>query len=132
MYARHRDVLCEITASENINALATGVQQIGGGDMLNAGNLAGSWGSYYPQGDTVKYAKETAGLGVYLPAGTESQNRQSGVDNLIIMPYKKGETLRFYMTCISAKEEECNIKTADTFFSYLKSWSNELLPVEIK
>jgi hypothetical protein len=132
MYARHRDVLCEVTASEDISALATGVQQIGGGNLLYNDHLVGSWGSYYPQNDTVKYAKETAGLGVYVPAEINSQNEESGVDNLIVMPYKKGETLQFYLTCISEKEYGCPIKTSDVFFSYLKAWRDVLKTIQIK
>ena len=131
MYARHRDALCEITASENIDAIVTGVQQIGGGEMIYGDRLVGSWGSHYPQGDTIKYAKETAGLGVAVLDNVKSKNEVSGVDNLLIMPYTKGETLSFYLTCVSEKEELCSIKTADAFFDYLKTWRNTLQPIEV-
>ena len=131
MYARHRDALCEITASENIDAIVTGVQQIGGGEMIYGDRLVGSWGSHYPQGDTIKYAKETAGLGVAVLDNVKSKNEVSGVDNLLIMPYTKGETLSFYLTCVSEKEELCSIKTADAFFAYLKEWRNTLQPIEV-
>ena len=131
MYARHRDALCEITASENIDAIVTGVQQIGGGEMIYGDRLVGSWGSHYPQGDTIKYAKETAGLGVAVLDNVKSKNEVSGVDNLLIMPYTKGETLSFYLTCVSEKEELCSIKTADAFFVYLKEWRNTLQQIEV-
>ena len=59
LYARHRDVIAEVSASEDIDKLATGVQQIGGGACFQSNQLVGSWGSWYPQPDTVKYARET-------------------------------------------------------------------------
>lgn len=132
MYARHRDAVVEIRATENINHLATGVQQIGGGSLHSTNELVGSWGSHYPQPDTVKYAKETAGLGVHVPRVYNGKHVMDGVNNLILMPYKKGEVLRFYMTCVAAKEENNSITSDNKFFAYLKEWSGALLPVIVK
>ncbi|MDR2840565.1 MAG: DUF4861 domain-containing protein [Paludibacter sp.] len=135
MYARHRDALCEISANADIDNLTTGVQQIGGGELLKDNNLVGSWGSWYPQGDTVKYKKETAGLGVYVPnqdVSTKIYPILSGVDNLVVFPVKKNTTFSFYLTSVSAKEEFCPIKSANDFFEYLKTWQQSLKPIEVK
>lgn len=126
LYARHRDAVCEITASDDIKNIATGVQQIGRGELLAENDLAGSWGTYYPQPDSVKYGKETAGLGVYVPGKYLSRQVQSGVDNLLLMEYKKGEILRFYLTAAWLKEEKDPFTTAESFFAYLKKWKENL------
>jgi len=132
IYARHRDAVCEITASEDIENLATGVQQIGGGQLLNSNELVGSWGNYFPQPDSVKYGKETAGLGVYVPMQCKGKQVQSGVDNLILMPYKKGEVLHFYLTAAALKEENTSFTASDKFFAYLTKWKEELKTIEVK
>jgi hypothetical protein len=132
LYARHRDVITEITTSGDIEILATGVQQIGGGACFQSNQLVGSWGSWYPQPDTVKYAKETAGLGLYMPKEYKGKQIMNGVNNLIVFPHKKEETTRFYFTVIAEKEEQNNIKTAEDFFKYLNNWRRGLKPIVVE
>ena len=132
-YARHRDVIAEITASEDIETLATGVQKIAGGPLFsNDKGLVGSWGSDYPQNDTIKYQKETVGLGVYVPLQYVGRHVEDKVNKLILMPYKKGETIRFHLTTVWAREEFCSIKDSSHFFDYLKSWSNGLQSIVVE
>jgi len=133
LYARHRDVVAEIRASEDIAFLATGVQQTGGGPVLsNKQGLVGSWGTYYPVTDTIKYAKQTVGLGVCVPEISVLKQVMVGADNLILMPYHKGEILRFYLTAVSRKEENTPYTSDTQFFDYLRQWGNELKPVIVK
>ena len=133
LYARHRDAITEVRASEDIAFLATGVQQTGGGPLFsNKQGLVGSWGTYYPVTDTIKYAKQTVGLGVCVPEISVIKHVTVGADNLILMPYHKGETLRFYLTAVSRKEENTPYTTEKPFFDYLTQWANELKPVIVK
>lgn len=127
MYARHRDVICEVTATEDINQLATGVQTIAVGPVLtdNAG-LVGSWGTDFPVTDTIKYEKQTCGLGVYIPQNTNIKYVTEGLNNLYLMPYKKGTTLRFYLTATAMKEEKNPFTTSEQFFAYLRKWAESL------
>ncbi len=132
LYARHRDGICEVRASENIDNLATGVQTIEGGPtMTNIKGLVGSWGKNFPVTDTVKYEKQTLGLGVYVPLFYVNKQVTEGRNNLILMPYKKGETLRFYFTAAARKELQHPFTSSTEFFAYLKKWSNSLKPVTI-
>lgn len=133
-YARNRDVHVEVCASENIDCLATGVQKIGNeGLLLSSEGIVGSWGTDFPVNDTIKYAKETCGLGVAVPEKHIVTQSIEGQNNLILMNYKKGEVLKFYLTALSFKEEENPIKDADAFFKYLGCWRQSLLsPIEIK
>ena len=133
LYARHRDGICEVRASEDITNLTTGVQTIAGGPaMTNIKGLLGSWGTDYPVTDTIKYEKQTCGLGVYIPKQFVKNQLTEGQNNLILMPYHKGETLRFYFTATALKEELKPFTTSAQFFAYLKKWSEALQPVVIK
>ena len=131
LYARHRDAICEVRASENIDNLATGVIIIKNGEMLNNKGLVGSWGTDYPVTDTIKYAKQTAGVGLYVPQTVKYKHEVEGINNLLLLNYKKGDTLRFYFTAAAMKEEKNPFTNSDQFFKYLKDWS-ELKPVIVK
>lgn len=132
IYARHRDVIAEIRASNDIQNLATGVQMIGGGPCMHSDQLVGTWGSWYPQPDTVKYAKETVGLGLYLPQQFRGKQHMDGVNNILLFPVKSGELVRFHFTTIATKEENQPVQSADAFFNYLINWSKSLSPIHIK
>lgn len=133
LYARHRDGICEVRASEDVANLATGVQTIKGGPTTtDKKGLVGSWGTDYPVTDTIKYEKQTVGLGVFVPQPYAAKQVVEGLNNLVLMPYKKGETLRFYFTAVARKEEKDPFTSAEQFFSYLKNWSASLKPVVVK
>jgi hypothetical protein len=133
LYARHRDGICEVRASENIENLATGVQGIKAGPTMSDNKgLVGSWGADYPVTDTVKYEKQTVGLGVFVPMPYAKKQVVQGLNHLILMPYKKGETLRFYLTAAALKEEKKAFTSAEQFFAYLKNCSAALRPVVVK
>jgi len=132
IYARHRDMQAEVICSEDIEKLSTGVQQIGGGACFKSNQLLGSWGSWYPQPDTVKYKKETVGLGLFMPQKYQGKQVMDGVNNLIVAPCKKGEVLRFYVTAVATKEKNQSIRSAEEFFKYLDGWRRGLEPVIVQ
>lgn len=132
LYARHRDGIAEVLASEDIANLATGVQTIAGGPTVSdKKGLVGSWGTDFPVTDTVKYKKQTVGLGVFVPTKFVNKQVVEGMNNLVLMPYKKGETLRFYFTAAARKEENNPFTSSIQFFAYLKNWST-MEPVIVK
>ena len=133
LYARHRDAICEVRASEDIDNLVTGVETIADGPtMIDKKGLLGSWGTDFPVTDTVKYEKQTVGLGVYVPQPYVKKQIVEGLNNLILMPYKKGETLRFYFTAAARKEEKDSFTSSAQFFAYLNKWCKELEPLKLK
>jgi len=133
LYAHHRDGICEVRASDDMANLATGVQTIAGGPtMTDNKGLVGSWGTDFPVTDTVKYEKQTVGLGVYVPQKLVNKQAVEGLNNLILMPYHKGETLRFYFTAAARKEEKDPFTSSEQFFAYLKNWKTTLEPVVVK
>ncbi len=134
LYAHHRDVMCEVFLSEPLETLVTGVQKVGNGLNYHAysrntynGQVNGAWGTDWPVNDTVKYAKETIGLGVYVPA--PYWKRWFKVDKGTSAGYilfKPATYLRFYLTVVSQKENNPPMRTPIEFWDYLDKWAEDL------
>ena len=137
MKAGHRDMRCDVFTSETIEGLCTGVQTIpakGGKDtvsiILPNGVLLASWGTDWPVNDSAKYAKETVGLGVFIPkefAGDLVHDKQNNlcILNSQITNHKSQmcATAHFYLTCCGATKENHPVaKTAEEWIAYLKKW----------
>lgn len=135
--AGHRDMRCDVVCSEPIEGLCTGVQTIpakGGKDtvsiILPNGVLLASWGTDWPVNDSAKYAKETVGLGVFIPkefAGELVHDKQNNlcILNSQITNHKSQmcATAHFYLTCCGATKENHPVaKTAEEWIAYLKKW----------
>lgn len=131
MQAGHRDMRCDVQLSEEVKGLCTGVQTIpakGGKDtatiMLQNGILLASWGTDWPVNDSVKYAKETVGLSIFIPkefAGEQVHDKQN---NLCLL---KGTKPHFYLTCVGATKENHPVATSATeWYAYLRRWAKTL------
>ena len=125
MLAGHRDMRCDVNLSEPIEGLCTGVQTIpakGGKDtvtiILPNGILLAAWGTDWPVNDSAKYAKETVGLGVFIPkefAGSPVHDKQN---NLCLL---KGTKPHFYLTCVGATKENHPVASSATeWYAYLR------------
>ena len=139
MQAGHRDMRCDVFLSEEIEGLCTGVQTIpakGGKDtitmILPNGVLLASWGTDWPVNDSVKYAKETVGLAVFIPkqfAGDLVQDKQNNLCILNTLPFREGMGVgcHFYLTCCGATKENHPVATtAEEWFAYLRRWAKNL------
>lgn len=136
IFAHHRDMLCEVFLSAPLDSLCTGVQAIPAKqtattpksfykDLSSQGVLLGSWGTDYPVNDTVKYAKETVGLGVFVPAKYAARPVEDMRNNLVL--FAPATYLRFYLTTVAAtKEDNPPATTEETFYRYLDTWRNGL------
>ena len=134
MRAGHRDMRCDVHVSEPVEGLCTGVQNIpakGPNDQsqitnyqLENGVLLASWGTDWPVNDTVKYAKETVGLAVFIPKAYAGELVQDKSNNLCLL---KGTTPHFYLTvCGATKENHPVATTAEEWFAYLRKWAKTL------
>ena len=142
MQAGHRDMRCDVYVSEPIKGLCTGVQTIPakGPDYksqishirLENGVLLASWGTDWPVNDSAKYAKETVGLGVFIPkeyAGELVHDKSNNLCLLNALPFREGSGLglHFYLTCCGATKENRPVaKTAEEWIAYLKKWAKGL------
>ena len=134
--AGHRDMRCDVTLSEAVEGLCTGVQFIPAKSstprtpsdtsiiILPNGVLLASWGTDWPVNDSAKYAKETVGLAVFIPksyAGALVHDKQN---NLCLL---KGTTPHFYLTCCGATKESHPVATnATEWLIYLRRWAKHL------
>ena len=132
--AGHRDMRCDVRVSEPVEGLCTGVQTIpakGANDQsqitnyqLQNGVLLVSWGTDWPVNDTVKYAKETVGLAVFIPKAYAGELVQDKSNNLCLL---KGTTPHFYLTvCGATKENHPVATTAEEWLIYLRRWAKHL------
>lgn len=124
LYAGHRDCIVEVTADTDLDNIVTGVQKVNGGreGLLKEKDMVGCWGTDWPVNDTVKYAKETVGLGVYVPEEFVVKNVEDKANNLLLLHYTKGKTMRYFITCCSMKERGAAVTNRDEFFKYLEQW----------
>ena len=139
MHAGHRDLRCDVSLSEPVEGLCTGVQTIpakGGSDtttiILPNGVLLASWGTDWPVNDSAKYAKETVGLAVFIPkqfAGSLVHDKQNNLCLLNPLPFREGlgVGLHFYLTCVGATKENHPVATtAEEWLTYLRRWAKHL------
>lgn len=154
MKAGHRDLRCDVTLSEAVEGLCTGVQTIpakGGKDtvtiVLPNGVLLASWGTDWPVNDSAKYSKETVGLAVFIPhpyAGTPVHDKQNNLCLLKTIPINSqtnghspsnSQTGRqpsnfrchFYLTTVGATKENHPVaRTAEEWYAYLRKWAKGL------
>ena len=138
--AGHRDMRCDVKASEPIEGLCTGVQTIpakGANDQstiyniqLENGVLLASWGTDWPVNDTIKYAKETVGLGVFIPKEYAGELVHDKSNNLCLLKpsaISNQCTAHFYLTCVGATKENHPVATnATEWFDYLRQWAKKL------
>ena len=143
--AGHRDMRCDVKVSQPVQGLCTGVQVIPNKganeqsqitqEQMENGVLLTSWGTDWPVNDTVKYAKETVGLAVFIPkeyAGELVQNKSNNLCLLLTKPqlteYSTYEfQAHFYLTCCGASKENHPAATnATEWLKYTRRWAAEL------
>ena len=160
MCAGHRDMRCDVTISEPVEGLCTGVQSIPakGANLQSSisniqlpnGVLLASFGTDWPVNDSVKFAKETVGIAVFIPkefageivqdksnllcllhlTGTESAGltaKRSYSDSDPTAQRSEMCVAHFYLTCCGATKENHPVATsAEEWFIYLRKWAKGL------
>ncbi len=128
LYAGHRDLLVENFFDEKLGheVFCTGVQNIVGSfSYSDHQGLVGCWGTDWPVNDTVKYAKETVGLGTYIPRRYVKEEVKDAANYLYSVQAVNQMGFAYHITFTSAKET-FGYKTAEDWFAHLRSWKAEL------
>ena len=143
LQAGHRDMRCDVWISEPVEGLCTGVQTIpakGQNDKsqisnikLPNGTLLVSFGTDWPVNDTVKYAKETVGIAVFIPKQFAGEAVQDKSNNLCLLKpiassrqTAEGCQAHFYLTCVGATKENHPVATnATEWIEYLRRWAEK-------
>ena len=150
MRGGHRDMRCDVFCSSplhgesegGLEGLCTGVQSIPAkgqqptadsqwlSEQLPNGVLLASWGTDWPVNDSAKYAKETVGLGVFIPkkyAGIPVHDKQNNLCLLRLSEFSHQHSAHFYLTCCGATKENHPVaSTATEWFAYLRRWAAKL------
>ena len=136
IYAGHRDAQVDVIFDEPLKEeyFVTGVQHLNGDDSAMFSDhegLVGSWGTDWPVNDTVKYHKETVGLGTYIPkklAGEEKADKENYLYTISV----PGEKSFRYWTAFTSRKETFGPTDSDAWFESLKAWKASMeKPVEI-
>lgn len=136
-YARHRDMIAQVildqaAAGKNLT-FSTGVQKVRQSQTYSEKDgLVAVWGTEYPTPDSLKYARETFGLGVIVPQKNIEKMTTDPLNHLVVIQNNKQPVIEYYVTAASLKEE-AGYKTADEFFAYLRNWKQRVQhPVKVK
>lgn len=108
LYAGHRDLRIEAFFDEPLKKeiFCTGVQDIVGNSKSFSDHkgLVGSWGTDWPVNDTVKYAKETVGLGTCIPQRYVKSEEKDKANFLYTITAPGSNYFRYHTTFTSMKE----------------------------
>ncbi len=128
LYAGHRDAEVEVYFEQPLKeeTFATGVQDILGSISYSDNEgLIGCWGTDWPVNDTIKYAKETVGLGTYIPRRyVKSEIKDK--PNYLYQIQAPGETGFKYHITFTSMKETFGYKTPEAWFAHIREWKKEL------
>ncbi len=124
LFARHRDVFCEVFLSAPVLSLVTGVQRVGKGEYKCFDHCVASWGTDWPVNDTVKFARETVGLAVCVP-GEYDVGSLPDTQNVLVQ-LRPSTYLNFFLTVVSLKENDPPVTCSRQFWHFVDSWQKTL------
>lgn len=129
LYAGHRDAQVDIIFDQPLGQeeFCTGVQNIAGNAAMFSDHegLVGSWGTDWPVNDTIKYKKETVGLGTSIPRQYIKKEAKDK-ENFLYTVSAPGKDRFTYHTTFTSTKETFGYPTKETWFSYLEEWKKEL------
>ena len=135
MYAGHRDCEVQVYFDRPLRneIFSTGVINITGSVSYSDNDgLIACWGTHWPVGDTVKYAKETVGLATSLPREIVLSEKPDRLNYLYQIGAEGKMGFKYHITFTSMKEA-FGYKTSKEWFEHVVEWKEHLLnPVKIK
>ena len=131
LYAGHRDFDVDVTFNKDVSAydFSTGIINVKNStEFSDHKGLRGCWGTDWPAGtsDTIKWKRETVGLGIYVPEIYRKAEMPANKDNY---PYVIGgidKAMRYYIT-FGSDNETFGYHSAKDWFDYLQLWKKDLM-----
>ena len=134
-YAGHRDTDVDIFFNRNVSDLqfSTGIINVKGSDEFSDHKgLRACWGTDYPSTDTVKWKRETVGLGIYIPQKHIRSEEPANKDNYAFVIGTDNKQLS-YKVIYCSDNEDFGYHSAKEWFDFLKVWRKEVdEPIIIK
>ena len=140
-YAGHRDTDIDVKFNKDVKdyRFSTGIIDIKGSEeFTDKQGLRACWGTDYPSTDTVKWSRETLGLGILIPQKhiveeiAASKNRDIQGQDYTYVVKADGDHIS-YKVIYSSANEEFGYHSAQEWFSFLKEWKKEVEePIQVK
>lgn len=128
LYAGHRDCEVQVYFNEPLReeTFCTGLLKMKDSRTYSdhKGTLA-CWGTDWPVGDTIKYAKETVGLAVSIPTELIGKEAEDPCNDLYIIQAAGRESFNYYIVFTSMKET-FGYKDPEAWFQYVRQWAEEV------
>lgn len=133
-YAGHRDTDVDVYFNRDVDnyRFSTGIINVKDSkEYSDKKGLRACWGTDYPSTDTVKWSRETVGLGILLDKANIISEEPANKDNYTFVVGTKGRHLCYKVVYCSANES-FGFHTADEWFDWLKLWRKEVdQPVKV-
>ena len=134
-YAGHRDTDVDVIFNKDVSSyrFSTGIINVKGSEEYSDHKgLRACWGTDYPSTDTVKWSRETVGLGIFIPRKNIVSEEPANKDNYAFVVKAGGNRLSYKITYTSANES-FGYHAAREWFDYLKEWKREVeQPIQVK
>jgi hypothetical protein len=134
-YAGHRDTDVEVYFNKDVSSyrFSTGIINVKGSEEFSdKKGLRACWGTDYPSTDTVKWSRETVGLGICIPQKNIAEEVPANKDNYAFVVKTTGSHMNYKIIYTSANEE-FGYHSAKEWFDFLKEWKREVeQPILVK
>jgi hypothetical protein len=127
-YAGHRDTDVDIFFNHDMKGeeFSTGVINVKGSEEFSdKKGLRACWGTDYPSTDTLKWKRETVGLGILIPRQHIVSEEPANKDNYAFV-VKTDDRHMGYKVVYCSANETFGFHSAKEWFQWLKTWRKEV------
>ena len=127
-YAGHRDTDVDVFFNKDVSdyRFSTGLVNVKGSEEFSdKKGLRACWGSDYPSSDTIKWKRETVGLGICVPQENIISEEPANKDNYTYVLKVNGNHMA-YKVIYTSDNETFGYHSAKEWFEHLTAWKREL------
>jgi hypothetical protein len=127
-YAGHRDTDVDVFFNRPADGerFSTGIINVKGSEEFSdKDGLRGCWGTDYPSTDTVKWSRETVGLGILIPREHIVSEEPANKDNYAFVVKPTGKHLT-YKIAYCSDNESFGFHSSKEWFEWMKQWRKEV------
>ena len=127
-YAGHRDTDVDVFFNQETEGelFSTGIINVKGSEEFSdKQGLRACWGTDYPSTDTVKWSRETVGLGILIPRQYIVSEEKANTDNYAFVVKQKDRMIN-YKVVYCSDNESFGMHSSKEWFGWLKEWRKEV------
>ena len=135
-YAGHRDTDVDVFFNRSVSGylFSTGIINVKNSvEYSDRNGLRACWGTNWPSSDTIKFKRETVGLGIYIPMKYVKSEKPANKDNYAFVIGTTDNHLQ-YRVIYCSDNETFGYHSAKEWFEFLKEWKKEMVekPITVK